>query len=134
MRLAFTSVAALAFSSGAALAVDLPVSAVYGTESGCAKAAGARDLPPGAVMAVMPHEIFQGSLMCTYKSVTQTATDPAAPAWEVQAACSEGHEDDIKNVTYTITERIADKVVVAEVTSGNGLPGEYAYCPVQPAP
>lgn len=134
MRLAFTSLVALVLSSSVAFAVDLPVSAVYGTESGCAKAVEARELPPGTVMAVMPHEIFQGSLMCTFKSVTQTATDPAAPAWQVQAACSEGHEDDVKNVTYTITERIADKMVVAEVTSGNGLPGEYAYCPVQPAP
>lgn len=133
MRRALLSLAAFVVSGGAALAVDLPVSGVYGTEAGCAKAAEERTLPPGVVMAVMPHEIFQGSLMCTYTSVNQTAADPASPAWEVVVSCSEGHEDDAKNVTYSITERIAEKTVAVAVMSGNGIAGDYAFCPVQPA-
>ncbi|MCC6981683.1 MAG: hypothetical protein IT535_00280 [Bauldia sp.] len=135
MRSSFYGLAALALTSSGAMALELPVAGAYGSEAGCAKAAEAREIPSGTAMAVTPAQIFQGGLFCPYTAVTQGAGDAAAPAWEASVRCTDGeHEDDATLVTYRLTEHVADKLLTVAVVSGNGIEGEFAYCPVQPAP
>lgn len=123
----------LVLMTGAAMALELPVAGSYGTAEGCAKAAQQPTTTSGDTLAVTQKEVYQGAELCFYTGVTQTGTDAAAPAWTVAVTCPIGHEDEAQ-VTYTITERPAEKLLSVEVVSGPGVGGELEFCPVQPAP
>ncbi len=128
MRIGFLSFAALALTSSAALAIELPVSAAYGTEEGCARVATQPAQLKEDTLAVTKTDLFQGSELCFYTGVTQTATDPAAPAWEVGVTCPIGHEDQA-SIVYTITEHPAEKLLSVAVKEGPGIEAELPVCP-----
>lgn len=128
MRIGFLSAALLALTSSAALALELPVSAAYGTVEGCARAAAQPTQVKEDTLAVTPSDLFQGSELCFYTGVAQTGTDAAAPSWRVDVTCPIGHEDQAF-ITYTITEHPAEKLLEVVVDDGPGVEAELPLCP-----
>ncbi len=110
----------------AAGAAELPLKGAYGTPAGCAAIAGAAQMP-GEATSFVAAEVREKGLVCTYTTIRDRTTDPAAPAYEVIVFCAEGHGSAVA-MTLRLDERPGDRLLVA-LLEGEGPAGEFPACP-----
>lgn len=127
MRIKLAAVAVYLLAATPALALDLPLSGDYGTEAGCAQAAG-QPAAGDAVVFTKDTLRFEG-VQCPYTGVKDVTNEAGLPALEVTIRCASGHEEELPG-TLQLTENGAAKSLAVVKINGEGPEsGELPACP-----
>ncbi|MDB5505590.1 MAG: hypothetical protein JWR75_228 [Devosia sp.] len=129
-----TSLIALTFGlfTTGVFAVEVPLTALYGTEGGCALELGmASTASPEETIGFNTKEIrFEGGV-CPFTSVKDVTTEAGAPGFEVGISCASGHDEELRS-TLLLSEAADKTSLTAKLIKGTGPEGEFPACVAAP--
>lgn len=108
------------------LALDLPLSADYGTEAGCLQIAGQHG--EGDAIAFTKNTIDFEGIQCPYTAVKDVTNEAGLAALEVTIRCASGHDEELPGTLQLTEDTAAQSLAVVKIDGEGPESGDFPAC------